>query len=355
MSMLQRYLAGLLLSRWLLIAFALAALVMMLDLMANGEEVVAADGAGVGSVLRYMALRTPIILARIFPFSLLLAALITLVGLTLRRELVAMMAAGVSQLGLLTAIAPVAVLLAAVGFVVADQLSTRSTEALRAWGVGDYARGGDGAAVRPLWLHEGADVIRIGFAGEGGVLEDVAIFVRDAAGAMTARIDASRAVHEGGRWWLENVDRLDVATMGVTRAERLPWSVSLAPPQIAALATNPRELTFTALKEISRRSDLGAYPAYVYDLRLQRKFAEPAVIVVVFLLIVPLVQRYRRESGGVVIVGTGLFCGFVFFAVDGFLVGMGEAGLLPPSVAAWSATVICSLAGLTLLAHQEIR
>ncbi len=353
--MLQRYLAGLLLSRWLIIVFALVALVMMLDLMANGEDVVAADGARLESLLRYMALRAAIIFARIFPFSLLLAALITLVGLTLRRELVAMMAAGVSQRGLLVAIAPVAVLLAAVGFVVADQLSTRATEALRAWGVGDYARGGEGSPDRPLWLHAGADIIRIGFARAPGVLEDVSVFERDAAGGLVARLDAPRAVHEDGTWWLEDVDRRDVATTGITRAERIRWSVPLAPGHIAALVTNPRELTLAALKDISQRPGLGAYPAYVYDLRLQRKFAEPAAIIVIFLFTIPLVQRYRRPSGGAVVVGIGLLCGFIFFAVDGFLVGMGEAGLLPPSVAAWSATVLCALIGLSVLASQEVR
>ena len=51
----------------------------------------------------------------------------------------------------------------------------------------------------------------------------------------------------------------------------------------------------------------------------------------------------------------GLLAGFVFFVVDAFLVGMGEAGLLPPMVAAWSAPVICALIGLTMAAHQEVR
>ena len=351
--MLQRYLAGLLLSRWLAIAFALAALVMMLDLMANAEDVLAADGARLDSLPRYMALRAPVVFARIFPFSLLLAALVTLVGLALRRELVAMMAAGVSQLGLLAATAPVAVLLACVGFVVADQLATRSTEALRAWGVGDYTRGA--AASRPLWLHAGADVVRIGVARAPGVLEDVAVFERDAAGGLTARLDARRAVHEDGAWWLEGVARRDAASMSLSRVERMRWPVPLAPAHIAALAADPRDLTLAALKGIARRSGLGAYPAHVYDLRLQRKFAEPAVVFVILVLTVPLVQRCRRPGDGAAVVGIGLLCGFVFFAVDGFLVGMGEAGLLPPPVAAWAATVVCALIGLSLLVNRELR
>ena len=355
MSILQRYLARLLISRWLLIVFILVALVLMLDLMANGDDVVASEGARLKSLLRYMALRLPIVFARLFPYTLLLAALITLVGLTLRRELVAIMAAGISQARLMAAVAPVAVLLAAMGFIVTDQLSTRATEELRAWGVGDYARDGDSSAVRPLWLHEGTHVIRIGFAGQRGILEDIAVFEHDVSGSLTAKLNAPRAVHESGTWWLQDVIRLDVATMDETRASRIPLAVRLAPEQIAWLATNPRELTFAALKEISRQSGLGAYPAYVYDLRLQRKFAEPVVIVVIFLLTIPLVQRFQRESGGAAIVGIGLLGGFIFFVVDAFLVGMGEAGLLPPMVAAWAATVICALIGMTLAAHQEVR
>ena len=219
--------------------------------------------------------------------------------------------------------------------------------------MGDYAAGR--AASRPIWLHAGADVVRIGFARAPGVLEDVQVFERDAAGGLTARLDARYAVHENGAWWLEGVDRLDVAALATARIERMRWPVSLAPAQVAALAADPRDLTLATLKKIALRAGLGAYPAHVYDLRLQRKFAEPAVVFVIFMLSIPLIQRCRRPGGGAAVMAGGLLCGFVFFAVDGFLVGMGEAGFLSPPVAAWAATSVCALVGLGLLAGQELR
>lgn len=354
MSMLQRYLAKLLILRWTLIAFGIGSLVLVLDLMVNSDSVLERDGAGLGSLLRYMYLRFPIILERIFPFSILLAALLTLIQLTFRRELVAMMAAGVSQFSLLMAFAPVIVVMAAVDFVVGDQLSPWATAQLKDWGVGSFARKEKKIGAAAIWVRDGNQIIRIGSVAPGGELTSVTIFQRHPNGNLARKLNADRAIFENDVWRLKTVRGYEIDTLEETRATELEWKASLRPSSVLALATDPRELTLGELTRISRRSDFGSHPGYVYEVWRQRKFAQPIVIVVIFLLIIPLVQRFQRQDNAPLIVLTGVIGGFVFFALDGLLVSMGAAGVLPPVVAAWAATAIFGLLGLTMAAHREL-
>lgn len=354
MSILQRYLARLFVLRWSLIACGFAVLVLLLDLMANSDSVIESSESHLPALLRYMVLRLPIIFERIFPFSILLAALLTLIELTVRRELVAMMAAGASQLNLLLAFVPVAVILAAVQFVVGDQLSPRATAALKEWGVGRYGSGPGESGARPFWLREGSQIIRIGSAPRSGELVDVTIFRRNPDGNLSEKLNAGRAIFDDGVWRLSDVRGYRIDMTEETRTREMAWRVSFTPSAILALAANPRELTLRELTRFSRRSDFGSHPTYVYEVWRQRKFAQPVAVLVIFLLTVPLVQRFQRRSGAPLIVCIGVTGGFVFFSFEGLLVSMGTAGLLPPVMAAWTATAIFGLVGLTMAAHREM-
>ena len=354
MSTFQRYLSKLFISRWLLIAFGLTALVLILDLMANGEDIIESGGAGLNAVFRYMYLRFPIIFVRIFPFSLLLAILLTLIQLTQRGELVAMMAAGVSQFQLLVALLPVAMTLAALQFVVGDQLSPRAVAALKAWGVGDYGHKRDGTALNPIWVREGSQIIRIGSTRRHGELLDVTIFRRHPDGSLAEKLSARRAVYfDKTAWQLEDVRRYEIDRMTETRVPDMEWRVSLKPGLVLALAAHPRDLDLGALTKFSRQRDLGSRPAYVYEVWRQKRLAQPVVIIALLLLCVPLVQRFQRQGRAALIVFAGVLGGFLFFTLDALLLTIGEAGFLPPVLAAWSSTTIVALIGLWMAVHRE--
>ena len=72
-----------------------------------------------------------------------LAALLTFAELTRHSELTAIAAAGVSKPRLAAAVLPVALLIAAVQFLIEDQAVPRAVAELRAWGIGDYDAPGD--------------------------------------------------------------------------------------------------------------------------------------------------------------------------------------------------------------------
>src|SRR5690606_6940905 len=177
MTVLAGYLTRLLLGRFLLLLFGLAALLLGLDLMVNANSLLRGEG-GIAALGRYAYLRTPIVASDLIKVATLLAGLITFAGLIRHSELTAMWNAGVSQLGLLRRLLPIALLIGGLQFVVSDVAVPASADALSEWGVvrDDTDRRvnrSDGFT----WIHVGQDLVRLPTAGISPTsLEDFTIF-----------------------------------------------------------------------------------------------------------------------------------------------------------------------------------
>src|SRR3546814_12681363 len=87
--------------------------------MVNANSVLGGDG-GVAALGRYALLRAPMVASDLIKVASLLAGLITFAGLIRHSELTAIWGAGVSQLGLVRRLLPVALLLGALQFAVDD-------------------------------------------------------------------------------------------------------------------------------------------------------------------------------------------------------------------------------------------
>ena len=159
MPLYARYIGRQFLGRFALLLAGLSALVALLDLMAHGGAVVAGDGAA--ALGRYLGLRLPLIVSKLIPFSVLVAALLTLVGLVRHRELVVLIGAGVSQFRLILAFLPAVAVIAGAHFWLDDGVAPTAVAELRDWGAGGHSSGNrvrDGAAT---WVREGNDVVRV--------------------------------------------------------------------------------------------------------------------------------------------------------------------------------------------------
>src|SRR3546814_8543240 len=110
-----------------------------------------------------------------------------------------------SQLRMMLALAPVAILIALPQFWSDSTFVPSSVAKLRAWGVGDYKPVAARDETGLTWARQGHDVVRFGAATEGG-LADVTVFRRDAAGRLREQIDAARAEPSGEGWMLEDVE-----------------------------------------------------------------------------------------------------------------------------------------------------
>ena len=353
MALFARYLNRLFLARFTLILGGLVALASLLDMMAHADEVVAGDG--VAALWRYFALRLPVIVSKLLPFSVLIAALLALVSLVRHGEIVVMLGAGVSPWRLVLALLPAVGLLGVAHFWLDDTAVPSATAELRAWAVADY--GATAESGGRTWLREGNDVIRLGTsdAGDSGRLTDVTIFQRDEEGILTARIDAATVVLEAGAWVLYDVKRYDVAANAVETIARLPWAGRLRSDLLSTLMAHPRELSLGDVWRYLGAPEFGSRPLYVYETWFNRKIVVPLASLLMVLVAVPLSQRFQRHGGGATTLTLGIVIGFCFFVFDGFALAVGEAGLVPPIIAAWAPTLAFAAVGAALGFYVERR
>ncbi len=355
MTIFMAYMSRLFAARFALILVGLAMLVLLLDIMAHSSEII--GGAdGVIGLWRYGWLRLPLIVSRLAPFSVLVAALLTLITLARHHELVVMTGAGVSQFKLILTFMPMTAIIALGHFWIDDRASPASIAALEDWGVVGYSppRSSVGGAV--MWVRAGNDVIRLRRDPAGANrLGAVSIFRRDRDGNLIERLDAAAAANNDGAWTLYDVNRFDVESNSASRVAEMAWPGNLRPSQISTLSRHPRALPISAVWRFVRAPGYGSRPLYVYETWLNRKLAAPLASLMMILIAVPLTQRFQRHGGFGVTLAMGIAIGFCFFVFDGFTLAVGEAGLLPPWVAAWAPTLAFAIIGAALGFHGERR
>ena len=161
MPIFMLYMSRLFAARFAVILAGLALLILLLDVMAESSDIIAgADGAA--GLWRYGWLRLPLIVSRLIPFSVLIAALLTLISLSRHHELVVMAGAGVSQLKLIATFLPLAAVIAGAHFWIDDRVAPVSMTALDAWEAAGYssARPAAGGG-EVMWVRAGNDIIRL--------------------------------------------------------------------------------------------------------------------------------------------------------------------------------------------------
>jgi lipopolysaccharide export system permease protein len=352
-SVLSRYIARRLLARAAVLMSGLAALMMLLDFLANGDQVIAGSDGVLLPILRYTALRLPEIVAQMLPITAILAGVLTFADLARHSELTGMAAAGVSKARLALAILPIALLIGAVQFLIEDQAVPVAVSRLRAWGIGDYAPADDAAAA---WLRHGDDILRIRAVDPAARrIDGVTVFQRDPKGNLAAELTASSATYDDGAWTLHDVTRSQVSPAAVEHEADLRWSDDLDPQLLASVLADPRETPLIQLLRAIRAPGLGTRPSYRYKLWLQARLAAPVTTIAMILIVVALARPLSGRAAQGWLIALGVAVGFVCWTFAGLVLTFGDLGLLPPVLAAWAPAGVFAASAVSLLLGQERR
>ncbi len=224
----------------------------MLDLLNRSSDIMAAEGAGVSSMIRYVSLRAPQIISQFTPFAALLGVVLTLAGLSHTSEITVMRAAGMSVHRVLFPLGFVCALVALSHFAFHELVVVRSSEALDYWEVNDYA----------VDLPPESDTrtdIRINYDGQfiaadsaariDGVVMLTGVSIVDMSDGLVAKtIEARGARFVDGAWRLYAVRTLDALTQEASYTPEVIWTNSLEPELLFAMTLEPDQ---TSLPELS--------------------------------------------------------------------------------------------------------
>ena len=247
------YLAKMFVARIAAMLFVLVLVLMMLDLLSTSGEILAVEGNGQGELLTYISLRIPQLVARFLPYSVLLATLITLVGLNQNSEVVAMKAAGLSAHQVLAPLLLTAALVAVISFTFNERVVTRATETLKAWEATEFGALPPESATRAnIYLTDGQNVLSaasISGSGDDLVMAGVTWYRRSPEGMIVEQVRAPRATYAEPGWTLEQATRFEVANAGSEKIERLVVGDQITPSQIDFAAVDPDTLPFWELSD----------------------------------------------------------------------------------------------------------
>ena len=358
MLTLVRYASRLFATHVGLMLLGFVSLLQLLDILSNADDILARHGGSVSALLHYSWLRLPEIVIYMLPFSVLMGSMLAVARLAQNNEVLALKAAGLSFFRLLLAFVPAALVTAGIHFLLSDHVGPTASRAMTQWDA-DASIDGDAAAVESsgIWVRDGGTLVRVAIvADDGRQLRGVTLFFRDRQGNLTERITAGAAAFTAGEWQLTGIERLTIkagAGGTFTRADTMPWRTALSPGHFSDLATPPSGLSLSELRRFATNADVGSRPAYYYETWLQKRIALPAAVLIMVLLAAPVAQGLQRHGGIVAGLTAGLVLGFLYFVTDGFVLALGEAGAIPPALAAWSAPLMfASLGGAALIRFE---
>ena len=355
MSIIARMLSKMVFTRFLLILIGLTLFVIMLDTLRNLDDILVNDNTPYTELVRYALLRFPQVVSTFWTLSLLLAVLLTLTELGWRNETVIFWAAGISPLRLALMLLPLGMVLGAAQFAITDRAVPMAAKELREWGVGDYSQKKTRIGENdPLWMRAGNDIVRAeGTNADISRIDGLTIFRRDNDGLLLEQIIARSAQKADDRWLLRDVLVYPRDNVPARRLDTMIYSGTLRFAAAGMRSGDPEEMSLADLNYFLANAGFGIRPVFVYKAWWHKRLSLFITAWLMIAVIVPLAARFRRGGAIGYMFGTGVAIGFAYFIFDGISMTIGEMGLAPPWMAAWTPLLVLALAAASLMLKTE--
>lgn len=351
---LDYYVLRLLLVRTIGAIIVLVGLVQVLELLDMTNEILE-RGLGLAGIGHYSLLRLPGQFQQVASLGVLVGAIFTFTQLARNSEMVVIRATGANIYRVLRMMAPVAIGVALVDFVIAAEVAPRTQDSLVHW-MNVNMPPSKAKPAKPHWFRLGQDLVMVGQASEDGrTLSDLRIYKRDATKTLTEEIAAPRATAEPGGWRLHEAVTTRVGTdrSSVSPPRDQSWKTTLTAGELTQLLRAGQKITLTsAFGAVTGARPADRSPGF-YATRLHRTFAEPLGVLVMLLLSAPAALASLRSDQAMRLFLFGVASGILFLVADGLLTALGETSGLPAVLAAWSAPTAFTALAITVLLYVE--
>ena len=322
-------------------------------------DVLLKHNATLGQTGRYFVFKMPLVLSQIVPPAVLTALILTLGLLSRRNEIIALRASGVSlgqmALPLLAAAAVISVAVLAWSEAVVPY-STRQFEHINNVEIRKREMKGL-LSDREIWYHGAEGFYNIDYVdARRATVFGLTVYKTDRALRLQTITQIASARWSEGRWITTSATVRRVAADGTITTEVVPPEDVVIRESLAdflEVHREPEELSYLALRQRIHQLRRKGIDASNYFVDLQMKLAVPCTAFVLACVAVPLAGRVRRHPSVAATLGIGILVGFAYWVLLALTRSLGQAGALPPLVAAWAANGIYLLLGCGLLLSRE--
>ncbi len=334
--------------------FALIYLVDFVELLRRSSDVEAATATMVAGL---SLLRAPAVTEQILPFAVLFGAMVSLLNLSRKLELVVARAAGVSAWQFLAPPVLVVFLIGVASVTLYNPLSAALKQRADRIETRAFGRTGSTAVDTSMWIRQrsidGQAILRAEKSSDRGtVLGSVTAYVFEPDGRFMERVEAARATLWPGVWKLENA-RILAPAEEPRDSEIYYLATNLQPDQVAQSFVPPDSVSFWALQDIRDRTIQAGLDATGYALRYQTLLARPLFLVAMVMIAASFSLRFFRMGGVAKNVLGGVTTGFVLYVATKLVADLGGAGIVSAPVAAWGPAVGGVLVGSLVVLNQE--
>jgi lipopolysaccharide export system permease protein len=355
---LQRYIGRKYLTSFGINFIVLIALIFMVDFSENARRFSTVPGYSASVMAFLTILKIPALVQVTIPFGILIASMSTLMGLNRKYELVIARASGLSAwqfltpllisnliIGILsvTALNPLGAYTAKLGTQVATEVG---------FGGGLSATNNNAPWLRQV-TDEGSAIIGGRSSTQNGqVLNDVTILRINDGNTVTDRVDADTATLSDGFWILNNA-RITTSGQPIITQEEMLIKTNLQAEFIEETFASAESVSFFELPNKIDAANSFGLKANAYAMKLHQLIALPALLVAMTLIAAMVSLTFVRFGQSLYSILGGILCGFLLYVVSELITAFGEAGSVPPIVAAWVPVIVASTIGTTVLLHKE--
>jgi lipopolysaccharide export system permease protein len=334
-------------------------LIILVDYVEMTRRLSDSPKASSWTIVQISLFRVPQAAERIFPFCVMISAMVCFLSLSRRLELVVSRAAGMSAWQF---IAPAVMIALAVGILTTavynpmGAILHERSKRLEAEVSGNI-RSALQSSANGFWVRqrsaEGHSIINAASSREQGVmLSKVTAFVFDQDNRFLERVEADSAVLETGHWHLEDAR---VYAVGAPPEDRASYRLAthLTPAQVRESFSTPETVPFWQLPQFIGMAEQSGVSAAGYRLQYQKLLAQPLLLAGTVLLAAAFSLRFFRFGGVHNMVLGGLASGFMLYVLSKVFDDLSRAELVAPVVAAWLPAIVAGLTGFVALLYQE--
>lgn len=363
-SILGRYLMRQIVWNFIAVLVMVVGIVYMFEIIDLLRRVADRPDIGFGFVLEMAFMKLPNTLEIVFPFVMMIAAMITFWRLSKNSEFVIIRAAGVSLWGFLIPVLFVVFLVGVINVGVINPISSYMNELYETLNYRLKTKNPDAVLFtdKGLWLRE---------AGEKGntvvlqaksihqqdddllFLYDIDILELDERSQILRQVKAFMAVLDKGYFELKDVV---VFETGKPRQEiaKVKYKTSINLERIKENFIDPTAISFWHLPDTINFYKKSGFSPLQHQMRFMSLLASPFLLCVMVLVAAVFALRPNIRKGGVMIlIVGGVASGFVVYFASQVIYAFGLNGYIPSVMAVWTPILITALVGISALLKLE--
>lgn len=362
-SILGKYLTKQLVSSFIGVLLMVMGIVMLFEVVELLRRTSGRDDASFGFVMEMAFTKLPKTVEMVFPFVMMIAAMITFWKLSKSNEFVIIRTAGVSIWGFLAPVLLATFLIGVINVGVINPISAKMNEIYETLDYRFKTRNPNAMlfSEKGLWLREAIDAERFLVLQAKSVrqeknelfMRDVSILEMDRKSQIVRHIQAYAASLKGQTFELADV-KVYEAGKPTKSVNNVKYDTTLSIDRIKENFVPPEAISFWSLPETIEFYEMSGFSAQKHRLRYLSLLASPFLLCAMVLVAAVFALRPNNRRGGVMylIVG-GISTGFVVYFMSQLIYAFGVNGDIPSFLAVWTPTLIVTMISVSVLLHLE--